>query len=142
MPVVIYTRMFYAMIVFTKLYTSAKSPESQYQGLIDLQSLAFESYLWRLMSALQAAQGEENFRVPNIFLGMLERLSQWTVARLQIQLQEYQFDNVDEELQPMDYGAPSAPTLISPSGSTFDTPPHPAAWAFDLDSVLPFLDFE
>jgi len=142
LPVVIYTRMFYAMIIFTKLYTSAKSLESQYQGLIDLRSLAFESYLWRLINALQAARGEENFRVPSIFLSMLERLSKCTVARLQLQLQEYQFYNLEEELQPMDYGAPSAPILTSPLGSTFGTPPHLAAWAFDLDSVLPFLDYQ
>jgi hypothetical protein len=139
LPVVMYARMFYAMIIFTKLYTSAKSPESQYQGLIDLQSLAFESYLWRLISALQAARGEENFRVPSIFLGMLERLSQWTVARLQLQLQEYQYSNVELEMQPMNYGAPSTPTLPSISRSTFDTPSHLAAWAFDMDSILPFL---
>jgi hypothetical protein len=142
LPVVSYTRMFYAMIIFMKLYTSAKSPESQYQGLIDLQSLAFESYLWRLIGALQAAQGEENFRVPAIFLGMLEQLSQWTVARLQLQLQEYHFQSVEEELQPMNYVAPSPPTLTPPSGSTFGTPPDPAAWVFDIDSVLSFLDFE
>jgi hypothetical protein len=39
----------------------------------------------------------------------------------------------------MNYGAPSTPTLPSISRSTFDTPSHLAAWAFDMDSILPFL---
>ncbi|KAJ4304921.1 hypothetical protein N0V90_000449 [Kalmusia sp. IMI 367209] len=139
-PVIVYTRMFYATVIFAKLYTSAQSLDSQFGGLIDLQSLAFDTYLWRLINALQAAQGTEDFRVPKVFLSMLERLSQWSISRLQFQLNEYQAGLADEELQPMNYADPLDPSGSMPSMSTDDTLATSDSWALNFDTVFTFLD--
>lgn len=139
-PVVVYTRMFYAIIIFAKLYTSAQSLDSRFQGLIDVQSLAFDSYIWRLITALQAARGPENFRVPRIFLGMLERLSQWCIARLQLQLQHQQPSDARDEWQPMNYIDAPEPASTPHSINAYDTLSSSSPWATNFESILPFLN--
>jgi len=102
-PVILYTRMFYAISVLIQLHISIQSLDVQIQNIMDVESLGYESYLWRLITLLQAACGFENFRVPKVFLGMLERLSQWCFVKLRLQVQGSQFDDTEDELRIMDY---------------------------------------
>ena len=109
-PIIVYTRMFYAIAVLIQLHISVHSLDIQLQNIMDVESLGYESYLWRLITLLQAACGFENFRVPKVFLGMLERLSQWCFVKLRLQLQGSQFDDAEDELRVMDYA--DAPKLL------------------------------
>jgi hypothetical protein len=139
-PAVVYTRMFYAVVVFAKLYVSTQSLHSQFLGMINEQSLCFESYLWRLIAALQAARGTEKFRVPNVFLGMLERISEWCINKIQLQLDHANVDVDDEEWEPMRYMDTTDDLSHIHAVSGVSTLAGDVPWAMNFDSIFSSVD--
>lgn len=139
-PVIVYTRMFYAIVIFAKLYTSAQSLDSQFRRFVDVNNLQFESYISRLIAALQEARGPEGFRVPKIFLGMLERLSQWCVSRLQLLLWDADANDFEDEWQPMKYEDAADDDYNPLSMDTSDENSGTVSWMSNFDAVFPFLD--
>jgi hypothetical protein len=76
-PVIVYTRMFYAVVILSKLLLCTSAPNSFVGKLLDAESIKMSFYLHGLMSALQKAASKENFSVPSTFLSVLAKLTAW-----------------------------------------------------------------
>ena len=100
-PVIAYTRMFYSLIVLTKVFVSSVSSESWQSILIDPDSLRFDAYLEKLLSVLREAQGPENHRVARVFRLMVQNLSDLCLQGLR-NFHE-QLDGSEEAIHPMAY---------------------------------------
>lgn len=145
-PVIVYARMFYVMVMFAKIFISIQSLDNQLRNLVDPESLAFDFYLSKLIAATLAAKGQESFRVPLVFHGMLQRISNWCIVKLQQQLLGLNFDD-KEELRPLEFEDPMEEVAVTPLCSSILPPSDPSIvpaipnpWPPEFSSILPFLD--
>jgi hypothetical protein len=99
-PVIVYTRMFYAVVVLTKLAVCAKSPESIVGAILDPGSLKTPEYLHKLIDVLTKAAGPESFSVSSTFLTILAKLTEWY---RRLQLFSPGIEESEEILVPMAY---------------------------------------
>ena len=77
LPVFIYVRVVYTAVVLTKLYMSARSPQSQIGAILDKENLKVDIYLRAITVRLNEAVGPMECRSPHTFLGLLLRLYSW-----------------------------------------------------------------
>jgi hypothetical protein len=117
-PVIAYTRMFYAVVVLTKLALGAHNPNSGIGAVLDIMSLKTTFYLNVVKNTLQTAAGPEAFVVPSTFLSIIVRLTAWH-QRQQSML--HTDGAADELFEPMAYlstkeesRAPEASTASPP----------------------------
>ena len=76
-PVLVYVRMVYAIIILTKIYISSKSPSSKIGSSFDKDSLKLGFYLEALIRKLMEASGPMECRAPLTFLGLLMWIRIW-----------------------------------------------------------------
>jgi hypothetical protein len=99
-PVIAYTRMFYAIVILTKMALCAHNLSSSIGAVLDLASLKISFYLNVVANALQTAVGQEAFGVPSTFLSIIIRLTAWYQRQQSMQ----RTDGKAEELfEPMAY---------------------------------------
>jgi hypothetical protein len=99
-PVIVYTRMFYCVVVLTKLGICAQSPYSDVGKVLDLGSLQLIAYLQTLVKVLQDVTGTEKFSVPSTFLSIVTKVAAW-YRRQQVAFTT--IGGTDELLEPMEY---------------------------------------
>jgi hypothetical protein len=100
LPVIVYTRMFYGVIILTKLAICANASQSGVGALLDLAALKAPFYIHKLIVLLQEAAGPVNFCVPKTFLSILVKLARWYNRQQRLSTAS---DKPDELLQPMAY---------------------------------------
>jgi hypothetical protein len=134
MPVIAYTRMFYAVVILIKLALAVQNPNSSIGVVLDLVSLKTTFYLNVVTNALQTAVGLESFVVPSTFLSIMNRLTAWH----QRQQSMLHIDEAADELfEPMAFlstreesGSP-ARSIAIPSE---ETPVYESQTSISLDS--------
>lgn len=99
-PVILFTRLFYAIVILSKMSLSAQSPASNLSKVIDLDHVNFLDYLFKIMSLLKAAAGDENISVPSTFYLIVTRLAAWYYRVCTSPTSQ---DPADEVLKPMAY---------------------------------------
>jgi hypothetical protein len=100
LPVIVYTRTFYALVVLTKLAISAQSPDSSIGKMIDYESIRLIEYSYKMVSALGDAVGDESFGVPATFYAIVIKLTAWYQRQCSIRRSN---QSTDETLEPMAY---------------------------------------
>jgi hypothetical protein len=80
MPVIVYIRMVYGVVVLIKIYVSVQSPH----GLIHEvdQELSPKLRVGSIIEQLRHAAGQQRFRVPATFHAVLLRVSMWCIQNL------------------------------------------------------------
>jgi hypothetical protein len=76
-PVIAYTRMFYAIIILTKLMVCNQSSNSGIGKILSAHSIRQTEYMYKAMTSLHTATGNEKFCVPSTFLSILTKLAAW-----------------------------------------------------------------
>jgi hypothetical protein len=99
-PVILFTRMFYAIVVLSKLSLSAQSQKSVIGKILDIENIKLVDYLFKIMSILKAAAGSENFSVPFTFYSIVTRLTAWYHRVYKSSRSQ---EGADEVLNPMKY---------------------------------------
>jgi len=99
-PVIVYTRMFYAVVVLTKLGICAQAPYSDVGRALDIQSLQLTAYLQTLLRVLQNAAGRERFNVSSTFLLIVMKVVTWYRRQLE---SSTTIGAMNENLEPMEY---------------------------------------
>lgn len=99
-PVIVYTRSFYALIVLSKLTISAQASDSSIGGMIDIESIRLIEYLYRMMSVLKLAIGPQGFRVPATFYAIVTKLSAWYTRQSRVGRTRNKEDDI---LEPMKF---------------------------------------
>lgn len=77
LPVILYTRLFYAIVVLCKVTISVQCPESGMYKMIEASSLKLFDYLYNSMNILKDAAGDEGFSVPATFYLIVTKLTAW-----------------------------------------------------------------
>ncbi|KAF2095498.1 hypothetical protein NA57DRAFT_79221 [Rhizodiscina lignyota] len=114
-PVIVYTRMFYAIVVLSKLAVSARSQDSSIGTMIDFESLKLIDYLYRTMAALKRAAGVENFNIPATFYTIVTKLSAWYARQSRA---DHGSGKDDDLLEPMKYMKSADGSVEVETGST------------------------
>jgi len=96
LPVIVYTRMFYAVVVLIKLALCTHNPDSSIGAVLDPESLKVTFYLSTIKKSLQAAMGKEKFSVPSCFLAVHDRVTAWYQGH-----DSQAPDSVNDLLEPM-----------------------------------------
>lgn len=99
-PVIVYTRSFYAMVLLSKLAVSAQAQNSSIGNMIDFESLRLIDYLYKMMAALKTVAGVENFNVPATFYVIVTKLSAWYSRQSRTGREAGKMDDI---LEPMKY---------------------------------------
>lgn len=76
-PVLVFVRMNYSMVVLIKIYISSKSPRSKVGAFVDTDSIKLGFYLETIINKLVEAAGPIECRSPIAFLGMLLWIRIW-----------------------------------------------------------------
>lgn len=76
-PVILFTRMFYAVVILSKLSLSVQSRGSAIGKILDIENIKLVDYLFKIMSMLKEAAGDENISVPFTFYAIIARLTAW-----------------------------------------------------------------
>jgi hypothetical protein len=137
-PVIAYTRMFYAIVVLTKLALGAHSPDSSIGAVLDFAGLKTTFYLNVVTNALQIAVGPEAFIVPSIFLSIVVKLTAWYQRQHSI---PHTDRAADELFEPMAYlstkeeaKGPAKPTAVPLEVSPVDETKTPMPFDSDIQS--------
>jgi hypothetical protein len=97
-PVIAYTRMFYAIIILTKMTVCTQSGNSGIGKIMNGHSIRQTEYMYKAMTTLQTAAGNEHFKVPSTFLSIITKLAAWCHQQ---QAQSHINGCADEILIPM-----------------------------------------
>jgi hypothetical protein len=76
-PDIVYTRMFYAVVILTKLVVCVRAPEGAIGRILEYDSLKTTFYLRQITVLLQNAAKPDNFSVPCTFHSILNKLAEW-----------------------------------------------------------------
>jgi hypothetical protein len=77
LPIGSFVRVIVALVILIKLYISSKSPTSKVGSVLDRKSIKLDFYLEAVSNKLIEATGQEQFRAPFTFLGIIMRLRMW-----------------------------------------------------------------
>jgi len=122
LPVIVYTRMFYAVVVLIKLALCTHNSDSSIGAVLDPESLKLSFYLSTIKNSLQAAIGKEKFSVPSCFLAIHDRLTAWYQGH-----DSQARDPADDLLEPMlhltttDHSEGSNPARVALSEHSLQT---------------------
>lgn len=76
-PILVFVRMFYSMLVLIKIYISSKSPKSKIGAFVDTSSIRLGYYLEATINKLVEAAGPIECRSPLGFVGLLMWIRIW-----------------------------------------------------------------
>ena len=111
----LYTRVFYAIVLLCKISMSIESPRSSICKMVPLDGIKLVEYLYRTMSLLKSAAGDDRFAVAEVFYLIVTKLTAWYHRQ-----QQRGSGDQDDTIEPMAYSTPAEERIMRQPGISSD----------------------